>query len=334
MGWGPPAAVPLPNLARPRYPSPMPLRFTLRQLEYLVAVADCGSVALAAERVNVSSPSISAAISQLEATYGLQLFIRRHAQGLSLTEGGRQFTAQAREVLAAAGRLTDNAADITGRVAGSLAVGCLLTFAQVLLPRLRRVFADRYPAVDFRQHEGDQAELFEGLRMARLDVALTYDLDIPPDLDFQPLVPIAPHALLPLGHPLAERRHVSPAELAPHPMVLLDLPHSADYFLSLFSAAGVKPQIVERTRDMGVMRAMVANGFGYSIANIWLGSDRAADGRRVVVVPLKPPVRVMQIGLLLPKGAAPRRSLTAFIDHCRDHVTDAALPGRYMGGAA
>ena len=101
----------------------MSLRFTLRQLEYLVAVADCGSVALAAERVNVSSPSISAAIGQLEATFGLQLFIRRHAQGLSLTEGGRQFTATAREVLAMAGRLTDTAAEITGRVAGPLTVG-------------------------------------------------------------------------------------------------------------------------------------------------------------------------------------------------------------------
>ena len=311
----------------------MTLRFTLRQLEYLIAVADCGSVALAAERVNVSSPSISAAVAQLEASYGLQLFIRRHAQGLSLTEGGRQFTAQAREVLAAASRLTDRAADITGKVAGTLTVGCLLTFAQVLLPQLRRSFANRFPDVAFRQHEGDQAELFEALRMARLDVALSYDLNIPPYLDFLPLLPIAPYALLPPGHPLAGQASVTPADLAPHPMVLLDLPHSADYFLSLFTDAGVRPRIAERTRDMGVMRAMVANGFGYSIANIWLGSDRAADGRRLVFVPLAEPVRVMQIGLLRPRAAAPRRTMTAFIDHCRTHVTDAALPGRYGGGS-
>jgi DNA-binding transcriptional LysR family regulator len=118
----------------------MTLRFTLRQLEYLIAVADCGSIALAAERVNVSSPSISAAISQLEAAFGLQLFVRRHAQGLSLTEGGRQFTQSAREVLAAASHLTDAAARITHRIAGPLSVGCLLTFAQVILPGLRRSF--------------------------------------------------------------------------------------------------------------------------------------------------------------------------------------------------
>ena len=307
----------------------MTLRFTLRQLEYLVAVADYGSIALAAERVSVSSPSISAAIAQLEAVFGLQLFIRRHAQGLSLTEGGRQFTQVAREVLAAASRLTDSAAQVTGRVAGPLSVGCLLTFAQVLLPQLRRSFQTAYADVDFLQHEGDQAELFEALRMARLDVALTYDLDIPPDLDFLPLLPIAPYALLPPDHLLAGEKTVTPQQLAPHPMILLDLPHSGAYFLSLFSDAGQSPRITERTRDMGVMRAMVANGFGFSIANIWLGTDRAADGRRMVFVPLAPPVRVMNIGLLLPKGAVPRRAVTAFVSHCRTHVTDKALPGRY-----
>ena len=307
----------------------MTLRFTLRQLEYLIAVADCGSVALAAEQVNVSSPSISAAIGQLEASFGLQLFIRRHAQGLSLTEGGRQFVATAREVLVMAGHLTDRAADIAGLVAGPMTVGCLLTFAQVLLPQLRRGFADRYPDASFHQHEGHQAELFAGLRAGRLDVALTYDLEIPPDLAFLPLIPLAPYALLPEGHALADRPSVTPADLAPHPMVLLDLPFSADYFLSFFAKAGLSPHVAERARDMGVMRAMVANGFGYSIANIRLGSDRAPDGRRLIFVPLVGDVRPMQIGLLLPRSDQRRRIVAAFVTHCQTALTDAALPGLY-----
>ena len=180
----------------------------------------------------------------------------------------------------------------------------------------------------FRQHQGDQAELFAGLRTGLLDIALTYDLEIPPDLEFLPLIPLAPYALLPEGHPLAGRPSVTPADLAPHPMVLLDLPYSADYFLSFFKA-GPGPVIAERTRDMGVMRAMVANGFGYSIANIRLGSDRAPDGRRLVFVPLKGDIRPMQIGLLLPGSDTRRRTVAAFVDHCRTELTDAALPGLY-----
>ncbi|MBA4350883.1 MAG: LysR family transcriptional regulator [Rhodobacter sp.] len=305
----------------------MPLRFTLRQLEYLVAVAECGSVALAAERCHVSSPSISAAIAQLEQEFGLPLFIRRHAQGLSLTEGGRQFTEAARAVLAAGAALNDRAAELTGQVRGPLAVGCLLTFAQVVLPRLRRSFAEAHPEVEFRQSEHDHAALIEALRHARLDAALSYDLEVPGDLDFLPLLPLAPYALLPEGHPLAGRAEVTAGDLAPHPMVLLDLPYSTDYFLSFFTAEGLRPQIAERTRDMGVMRAMVANGFGYSIANIRLGSDRAPDGRRLVFVPLVTPRPPMRMGLILPAGGPLRRAVGAFADHCRAVLTEDALPG-------
>ena len=111
----------------------MTLRFTLRQLEYLIAVADGCSVVLAAERVKVSS--ISAAIGQLEASFGLQLFIRRHAQSLSLTEGGRQFVATAREVLAKAGLLTDRAAVIAGRVA-AFVDHCQTALSDAALPGL------------------------------------------------------------------------------------------------------------------------------------------------------------------------------------------------------
>lgn len=299
----------------------MPSRFTLRQLEYLVAVADSGSVALAAERVNVSSPSISAAIAQLEAEFGLSLFIRRHAQGLSLTEGGRQFTITAREVLAAAGRLSDRAAEITGEVRGNLAIGCLQTFAQVVLPQVRRGFSDRFPAVEVRQSERDQAALFEGLRMASLDAALSYEMEIPADLRFEPLAPLAPYALLPPDHALAGRSRLTAADLAVHPMVLLDLPHSADYFLSLFTAQGLKPLIAERTRDMGVMRSLVANGFGFSIANIPQVGGIAPDGRPLVEVPLDGPR--LEIGLVLPRGPL-RRAVAAFLDHCRVAVPLAA----------
>lgn len=303
----------------------MPLRFTLRQIEYLIAVADAGSVALAAERLHVSSPSISAAISQLEADFGLQLFIRRHAQGLSLTEGGRQFAAAARAILTAAADLNDRASELTGTVSGTVSVGCLLTFAQVLLPRLRRSFADAHPQVEFRQSEHDHAALIDALRHGRIDAALSYDMQVPPDLAFQPLLSLPPYALLAEDHPLGTRKTVTPDDLAPHPMVLLDLPYSTDYFLSFFTAA--KPRIAERTRDMGVMRAMVANGFGYSIANIRLGSDRAPDGARLVFVPLETTRPPMRMGLILPAQAAPRRTVAAFVDHCRATVTDAVLPG-------
>jgi DNA-binding transcriptional LysR family regulator len=299
----------------------MPLRFSLRQLEYFQAVAECGSIAAAAERVNVSSPSISAAIAQLEDEFGLQLFIRRHAQGLSLTPGGTQFLGQVRNVLQEARHLIALANDLTVKVRGPLNVGCLLTFAQIILPQVRRRFVDRFPEVDFRQYEFPQNDLIEGLRNATLDIALTYDLDIPRDLRFTPLVTLPPYALVAATHPLAKHKVVSPKELLAFPMVLLDLPLSASYFLSIFNKSGGQPQIIERTRDMAVMQSLVGNGFGYSLANIRPVPQRSPDGKKLHAIPLTGHLRALRLGLLQAAEARPTLTARSFAEHCARHIS-------------
>ncbi len=308
----------------------MALRFTLRQLEYFVAVGEAGSIAQASERVNVSSPSISAAISQLEDEFGLPLFVRKHAHGLSLTQAGRQFMSQANQVLSEAEALNRLAGDISGNVQGPLNIGCLLSFAQVLLPAIRRQFELKYPDTRVSQVETDQSRIIELLRRAEIDVALSYDLEIPPDLEFVPLRSLPPYAMVPEGHPLARQNEVGVEELLDYPMVLLDLPLSSDYFLSFFDATGRKPRVVERTRDMAVMRSLVANGFGYAIANIRPYSDLSPDGRRLVFIPIKGEQRPMQLGLIIPEGARNVLTVNAFIDHAGEVIQNWNYPGQII----
>ncbi len=303
------------------------LRFTLRQLEYFVAVGQAGSIALAAQRIHVSSPSISTALTQLEAEFGLPLFVRRPAQGLTLTQSGRQFMQAARAVLADAGRLNDLASTITGQIGGPVAVGCLVTIAQVILPRLRQGFVARHPGVSFVQSEGDQAALYDGLRQGTLDAALTYDLAVPADLEFTPLVTLPPHAILPAGHPLAGAGAVGLDQLAALPLVLLDLPHSADYFLRLFSDAGLQPQIAARTRDLGVARSLVGAGFGYSIANIRIANTNAPDGSPLCIRPISPPAAPIMLGVVTTDGGQSALTTRAFLDHCRAAIAAGEVPG-------
>ncbi len=305
----------------------MALRFTLRQLEYFVAVGEAGSIALASEKVNVSSPSISAAIGQLEDEFGLQLFVRKHAQGLALTQAGQQFIVQARDVLDQADALNRLASDISGNVQGPLAVGCLLTFAQLVVPQLRRKFETRYADVRVSQIETDQQGIFDRLRAGEIDVALTYDLEIPGDLTFVPLVELPPYAMVSETHPLAHLPAVSATALKDYAMVLLDLPMSSDYFLSFFSAVGLKPKIAERTRDMAVMRSLVGNDFGYAIANVRPLSDVSPDGNKLRFIPLIGQVRSMQMGLLMAEGADSVLTVKAFIDHCHETITNDSVPG-------
>ncbi|TPE50163.1 LysR family transcriptional regulator [Amaricoccus solimangrovi] len=304
----------------------MPLRFTLRQLEYLLAVGEAGGVTQAAERVNVSAPSISTAIAQVEAEFGLPLFIRKHAHGLTPTGAGRAFLAQARRVITAAEELHAMANDLSDTVRGPLAVGCLVTFAQLVLPELRRRFEDRYAGVAVRQHELNHAEIIERLRVANLDIGLTYDLGVPGDIVFEPLAELPPFVMLSPDDPLARAEALRPEDLVDHGMVLLDLPHSGDYFLSIFGRFGLRPRIAERTRDMSVARAMVANGFGYTVVTARARHDLAPDGKPLAFVPLAG-LAPLSLGIALSRAAHRTATVEAFLEHCRALVRAEGVPG-------
>ncbi len=303
----------------------MQTRFTLRQLEYLVAVGRFGSISLAADHLSVSPPSISNAIAQLEAEFGLPMFVRKHAQGMALTQSGRAMMDKAAQVLEAARGLS-NLADLhKGTVRGELNVGCLLTFAQIIVPRLRKAYTQAYPEVVFRQFQSHQMGLIEGLRNASIDIALTYDLAIPTDLKFVQLAVLPPFAILAETHPLSTRSSVTVEELAPNPMILLDLPLSAAYFLSFFEQAGLAPQIVERTQDMAVLHSLVGNDFGYSIINIKPLTNTSPDGKRLCFVPLTGAVKPMRMGLLCARNADSSLTVKAFVELCTKMLDDEVL---------
>jgi DNA-binding transcriptional LysR family regulator len=138
---------------------------------------------------------------------------------------------------------------------------------------------------------------------------------------------LPPHAVLPAMHPLGKQAVVSLADLAPLPMVLLDLPHSADYFLRLFADAGLRPRITDRTRDMGVMRSLVGAGFGYSIANIHVATTLAPDGSRLCIRPVLPPVQPLMLGIVTVGGGQNALTTRAFLDHCRAAIAAGDVSG-------
>ena len=304
----------------------MPTRFTLRQLEYFVAVGETGSVSLAAEKMNVSPPSVSTSIQQLESEFGFQFFVRKHAQGLRLTSGGRQFLVHAKQLLKSAEQLSSFAFDISSTVGGPLHIGCLKTIAPVILPEVRLQFQQRYPEVQVRQTEADQAQLFDRLQSAELDICLTYEIGIASGLQFIPLVDLPTYVMLSPSHRLAGDAGISPEQLTSEPMMLLDLPISNDYFLSAFRNAGLKPLIAERSHDFALVRSMVVNGYGYSLANIRPRGDISPDGKPLKYVPLLGGLRSLRLGLVLGGAGQPRQVVQAFVNHCRDLIKPGSVP--------
>jgi DNA-binding transcriptional LysR family regulator len=306
------------------------IRFTVRQLEYFVATCDAGSVTKAAQQIPVAPSSISAALSQLEAVLGIELLIRHHARGVSPTPAGRRFLTRARAVLRDAEELERFASELTGELSGTLELGCFVPLAPLIAPRLCQTFEQAHAGVSVELVEAEQDELMARLHSGRLALALTYDLDLADDLDFDALAELPPRALFAADHPLGQRAEISLAELVDEPLVLLDLPHSRDYFRALFLAEGVDPVVARRSTHPEVIRTLVANGYGYTIINARPQIHQALDGRLLRTVPIAGTPRPMILGVTRVTSARPTRLTMAFTEHCRLAIAAGEVPG--LGG--
>jgi len=305
----------------------MALRFTFRQLEYLVAVGECGTIALASERVNVSSPSISAAISQLEAEFGIQIFVRHHAQGLSLTPGGRRIFNEAKRILDDAAALNNLAGDISKKPRGPISIGVLNSVAPLVSAAIRKSFEQNYPDATVTLFEAHQAGLFNMLSRAEIDVAITYDMEIPKDVAFEKVVALPPYVMLPENHILSGKPSVQLEELKDVPMILLDLPISREYFLSVVQSSIVRPNIAERSSDLSVVRSLVANGYGFSLVNMRTKSNLAPDGEKLTFLKLEDDIRPLILGLATKQVEHRSRIVDAFYQHVQQEVRENGLPG-------
>ena len=298
------------------------IRYTLKHLRYFTAAAEEGSITGGAERCNVSQPSVSAAVAHLEDVFGVQLFVRHHAQGLALTPAGRRLQMAAQALLLHAEDLMQEAGSLADGLAGDLDIGCFVTFAPIVLPGLLRVLATEHPLIRIRPHEDDLRALQDGLRDGRFEVVLTFDLNLEKDIAFESVVTVPLYAALPPDHRLAGAQHLGLGDLEGEPLVLLALPDSRSYFLSLFTEAGFEPRIAYETRSFEMVRGLVANGYGYGLLHTRAPHDRTLDGSLLACVPVIEPRREMHLGIARLKDSRSTRMSRAFVDVCHEHLTD------------
>ncbi|WP_329223017.1 LysR family transcriptional regulator [Streptomyces sp. NBC_01485] len=297
-----------------------PVGFTLVQLRYFVVAAESGSMTAAAERLHIAQSAVSTAVSNLERDLRVQLFIRRRAKGLTLTSAGERMLHQARELLGHAREVAEEARGTGASLTGTVSLGCFMTLAPTLLPPLFTVCAERHPDLEISVLEAEAEELARALRDGRIDFALTYDLGFDGEFVREPLASAPAYAIVPPDHRLAGRGAVDLAELADEPLVLLDLPHSRDYFRSLFGATGTSPHVRYRTRSYETVRSLVAQGHGYSVLNQHPATDQTYAGGVVVCLDLSDDYPSLEVVLARLDGVRQSARARALMDVVREVV--------------
>lgn len=200
------------------------MRPTLRQLEYLVALAETLSFRRAAEATHVSQPGLSAQIRELETLLGVRLFERSRRRVLA-TAAGEAASGRARRILARVDDLADAARRHRSPLCGDLRLGVIPTVAPYLLPRALPAVRRRHPDLRLLLAEDQTPRLVERLASGRLDVLL---LALETDLRASETRPLFRDPFLlavPSDHRLAARKRVREADLADESVLLLEDGH-------------------------------------------------------------------------------------------------------------
>ena len=302
----------------------MPAEFTLRQLQYFVAVLDAGSVTDAARNSNISQAAASMAIAQLERALGVELFLRTRSKRVVPTAAGEALGARARRVLGEAAEIPDAVRSGWEELRGRVSIGCMVAISPRLMPRLLAEVGRRWPDIELDFTEGAAEELQQAAADGSLDAAFVYSLQAVPGVDLLPIAESRMHFLLPASHPLAERKSLHFADLADQDAVLFNVPPSAERVLAMFQSAGVEPRVRWKSVVSETIRGIVASGQAYSVHNVWPGMEHLYPGSGVVLVPVADDVPRNGVVAAVPPGGRRPRRVDAVIDVAREIASTVA----------
>ncbi len=235
---------------------------TLRQLEYVVAVAGTGQFVEAARQCGVSQPAMSKQIREVEELLGVVLFERTRPRVIT-TAIGEQIVARARRLLADARELSAAAAASARVRQGTVRLGVIPTIAPYGLPGLLGKLRARFPDVSFAIQELQTDVLLDQLRVGGVDLALLArvfdDRGLAgPDLVVEPFVLVAP-----VGHALGVPAPVRAAEVAGASLLLMEDGHCLrDQALDVCAAAGKAPTAAVSAASVSTLVRMVESGLG------------------------------------------------------------------------
>jgi LysR family hydrogen peroxide-inducible transcriptional activator len=238
---------------------------TLRDLEYMVAVADQRHFGKAAESCNVSQPALSAQIRKIEDFLGLQLFERSN-RTVVITPVGELVARQARVVLEEAQKIATLAQARNQPLSGSLRLGSIATLGPYLMPHLLGAIRKAFPKLELLMKEGFTDNLIADLRTGALDAVLaapTFNSDglkvIP--LFHEPFLLAAPK-----GHELASKQPLRVKDLHSEDMVLLEDGHCLRDQAIDVCPSNRRGKFREfHATSLETLRHLVATGFGYSL---------------------------------------------------------------------
>ncbi len=289
----------------------------LRDLHYLVAVAELNHFGKAAEACHVSQPTLSAQIKKLEEELGVSLLERTNKQVL-LTDVGRQIVMKSQQILDSVDEMRELALQHKDPESGTFHLGIIPTLAPYLLPLVMNAIKERFPNLKVLLYELQTPDILKRLPAGKLDAAL---LALPVEHSALKSIPLFDEpffAAVPYKHKLVKQKQVSPTDLVGNDVLLLEDGHCLrDQALDLCRKVGADEVEGFRATSLETLRQMVASGHGITIVpQLAIGST---------------PSRMKQIRYLPFVNPKPSRTIVISIRHSSHRHYLALELGKIVG---
>jgi LysR family hydrogen peroxide-inducible transcriptional activator len=290
----------------------------LRDLRYLVALADERHFGRAAERCHVSQPTLSAQIRKLEEYLGVTL-VERQPKRVTLTETGEKIVQRARRALLEADAIVEVAKTDRDPLAGALRLALIPTVAPYLLPQVARPLRRALPRLKLLLYEHQTGPLLEKLRDGELDLGI---LALPVASEGLATAELyeEPFTLaVPAGHRLAARERVRLADLEGETLLLLEDGHCLrDQALEVCSHIRVGEEEDYRATSLETLRQMVAAGHGVTLLPELAAAAPVGAARGLRVKPFDRPMPSRTIGAVWRKSTTRGKAIEAMVATIRD----------------
>lgn len=283
----------------------------LRDLRYLVALADTRHFGKAATRCHVSQPTLSAQLKKLEEYLGVEL-IERQPRRVALTEIGEQIVARARRVVNDSDELLTLARSQRDPLSGSLKLALIPTLGPYLLPLLSKPLRKQLPKLKLMLYEYQTEPLLQALRTGDIDMGV---LALPVHADgvetrklFEEDFMVA----LPKGHRLADKATVKLEDLSGDSLLLLEDGHCLrDQALDICSQGDIEEDQDYRATSLETLRQMVAAGMGVTLLPKLSTTGPFGNEKSVLVKPFPKPIPTRIIGAVWRKSSTRNSAIKA-----------------------
>ena len=256
-------------------------RLTLKQLQTVRAVAECGTIATAADILRVTPAALTARIKLLEGDVGLSFFDRASGR-LRLTDAGQEVVATTIRMEMLLVELGNTLAAIKGKHAGRISVGIVST-AKYFAPRLVAAFSKQNPRIELSLSIGNRQETIRALRDYGTDIALMGQ----PPTDFSVVsqaIGAHPQVIIaPLDHPLVGRPGLSRADLAAESFIIREDGSGTRTVFDYFFDGGNRPHIKFEIGSNETIKQAVMAGLGLSLISAHTIEAELATGRLAVL---------------------------------------------------